>query len=293
LRITCLLSRIGVTPACGVANALRRRPAYTCALALLIGFGGANLVVRAENLRIGGSGATLGTMQLLAREFSVVHPEDSVTILPSLGSSGGIRAVLDGSIGLASISRELEERERTRGAVAIEYAQTPFVFAVSAESRVTAVTTRELGDIYSGRMVAWADGSRIRIVLRPSNDIDTETIKNISPGIRQGVIEAQARPGVRVAVNDQDAAADIEKIAGAIGPSTLALILSEKRPLRALTLDGTEPTVMNMATGTYPLSKRLFLVTGVRRPAVVERFIRFVQSPAGQKILTGNGQLVP
>ncbi len=222
-----------------------------------------------------------------------MHPESPVTIVPSLGSRGGIKAVLAGSIGLAVVSRALDERERMLGAVEIEYARTPFVFAVSAESRVTAITSGELADIYSGKMVTWADGSSIRLVLRPASDIDTVIVKDISPEIRRGVLGAQARPGVRVAVSDQDAATDLEKIAGAIGPSTLALIVSEKRPLRALGLDGKEPTLMNAASGTYPLSKRLFLVTGAKRPAVVEQFVRFVQSPAGRKVITSNGQWIP
>jgi phosphate transport system substrate-binding protein len=69
--------------------------------------------------------------------------------------------------------------------------------------------------------------------------------------------------------------------------------MSEHRALRALKLDGKEPTAMNAASGAYPYQKRLFMVTGARRAAVIERFIAFVQSPAGRKILTNNGQWIP
>ncbi|TAK54514.1 MAG: hypothetical protein EPO22_15315 [Dehalococcoidia bacterium] len=98
---------------------------------------------------------------------------------------------------------------------------------------------------------------------------------------------------MQFAVNDQNAANDLEKIPGAIGPSTLALIVSEKRALRALKLDGREPTLTNAASGAYPHYKRLFLVTGAKRSAAVARFIAFVQSPAGRKILAGNGHWTP
>jgi phosphate transport system substrate-binding protein len=50
---------------------------------------------------------------------------------------------------------------------------------------------------------------------------------------------------------------------------------------------------MNAASGIYPYYKRLFLVTGAKRPAGVERFIAFVQSPEGRKILVNNGQWIP
>ncbi len=77
------------------------------------------------------------------------------------------------------------------------------------------------------------------------------------------------------------------------GPSSLALIVSEKRKLRALKLDGKEPSLANLANGAYPYYKRLFLVTGRQPSAVAENFAAFVKSPAGRKILAANGSGVP
>jgi phosphate transport system substrate-binding protein len=257
---------------------------------LLLGFPGS---AAAEEFKIGGSGAALGTMQLLAAEFTAANPDIRITTVLSLGSGGGIKAVVAGAIGLAVTSRPMNESERKLGAVETEYARTPFVFAVSTKSRVRAITSAQLADIYAGKVVAWADGSPVRIVLRPASDIDTEMAKSISPEIRRGLVAAEARPGVQFAVNDQDAANDLERIPGAIGPTSLALIVSEKRALRALKLDGSEPTPMRAASGAYPYYKRLFLVTGAKRPAAVERFVAFVRSPAGRKILASNGQWIP
>lgn len=270
-------------------DTFQRGRACAIALALLLG----SAAAAAEEFRVGGTGTALGTMQLLAAEFMAGNPDIRVTTVPSLGSGGSIKAVVAGAIGLAVTSRPMNENERKLGIVETEYARTPFVFAVSTKSKVTEITSRELADIYAGRRVTWADGSPVRIVLRPASDIDTDIVKNISPALRQGLAAAEARPGVQFAVNDQNAANDLEKIPGAIGPSTLALIVSEKRALRALKLDGREPTLTNAASGAYPHYKRLFLVTGAKRSAAVERFIAFVQSPAGRKILAGNGHWTP
>lgn len=272
-----------------------RRPSpreFACALALALLLGTCGPAA-ADGLTIGGTGAALGSMQLLAGEFTARNPDIPIVIVPSLGSGGGIKAVLAGAIGLAVTSRPLNDGERRQGAAEIEYARTPFVFAVPVESRVAAITVRELADIYSGRMATWADGTPVRIVLRPESDIDTEMVMNLSPDIRRGVLAAHGRPGVRLSVNDQDAAGDIERIPGAIGPTTLALIVSEKRALRALKLDGKEPTAANLASGAYPYFKRLYLVTGARPTAPAGRFIAFVQSPEGRRILAGNAQWSP
>ena len=260
-------------------------------LVIALGFprGGA----AADALRIGGTGAALGAMRLLTDEFTKQNPDARFTAVPSLGSGGGIKAVAAGAIDLAVTSRALNESERKLGVIELEYARTPFVFAVPAKSKVSAITRAELADIYAGRMVKWADGDAVRIVLRPASDIDTEMVKNISPAVREGLAAAEQRPGVRFSVNDQDAADDLEKIAGAIGPSSLALIVSERRALRALALDGVEPTPANAAAGAYPHYKRLFFVTGAKPPPAVERFIAFVQSPAGRTILEKNGHWIP
>ena len=186
----------------------RRARACAMALALLLV---SSAAAAAEDFKIGGTGAALGTMHLLAEAFTAANPDIRITTVPSLGSGGSIKAVAAGAIGLAVTSRPMNESERKLGAVETEYARTPFLFAVSTKSKVTAITSRELADIYAGKKVTWADGSVVRIVLRPASDIDTELVKNISPAIRQGIAAAEARPGVQFSVNDQDAAAEFAR----------------------------------------------------------------------------------
>lgn len=70
-------------------------------------------------------------------------------------------------------------------------------------------------------------------------------------------------------------------------------VASEKRALRALTLDGQEPTPMNATSGAYPHFRRLFLVTRARRSTAVERFVVFVRSAAVRHMLTSKGQWIP
>jgi phosphate transport system substrate-binding protein len=259
--------------------------------ALLLALSGAG--ASAEEMKIGGTGASLGTMGLLADRFGQNNPDIKIITVPNLGSAGGIKAVDKGAIELALTSRPLNASEGALGVSQLEYARTPFVFAVATKSAVRAITREELADIYAGKTVKWPDGSAIRVVLRPPSDIDTAMVRGVSAGVGQGLSVAEKRPGVQFSVTDQDAAGDLERIPGAIGPSSLALILSERRSLRALKLDGVEPTPANAASNAYPLYKRLFFVTGAKRPPAVERFIAYVQSAEGRKILTDNGHWVP
>ncbi|MBI3526047.1 MAG: substrate-binding domain-containing protein [Betaproteobacteria bacterium] len=264
--------------------------ARTCLLALLASAAGA---ATADEIRIGGTGAALGAMRQLAGEYSVMFPEARVVILPSLGSKGGIRAVASGAIDLAVTSFPLSEDDLRLGLTAVEYGRTPFVFAVSQASGITSISHVELAGMYAGKILQWPDGTPIRVLLRPAGDGDTRLVKALSPEIRRAYEAAENRPGVNIAATDQEAAEYLEKIPGAIGPASLSLILSEKHALRALKLDGKEPTPGNAASGIYPYSKRLFLVSGRRRSEAAVRFAAFIQSPAGRKILAANGHWFP
>ncbi len=68
----------------------------------------------AATLKIGGTGAALGTMRILADQFVRKRPDISVVIPDSLGSGGGIKAVLAGALDIALSSRQLKPKEQKR-----------------------------------------------------------------------------------------------------------------------------------------------------------------------------------
>ncbi|MFA6313584.1 MAG: substrate-binding domain-containing protein [Sterolibacterium sp.] len=247
----------------------------------------------ADELRIGGTGSALGTMQLLAEAFAAGRPDIKIKIVPSLGSAGGIQAVASAAIDVAVSSRPLKEHELKLSIREFEYGRTPFVFAVGAKSRIVETTLAQLVAIYAGQQTTWPDGSPVRLVLRPASDSDSQMIRNLSAEMAAALALAGKRPGIRISVTDQEAADDLERIPGAIGPAALTLILSERRKLRALRLDGKDPTPKNLASGEYRYFKRLFVVTESRRPVVASQFVAFIQTPAGRKILADTGHWIP
>ena len=179
-----------------------------------------------------------------------------------MGSGGGIKALLAGALDLAVSSRPPNDSETQAGAQALEYGRTALVFVTASSSPHADVTTQSLIDAYSGKTNTWPDGSKLRMVLRPQGDSDSDAIKALSPAMREAKQVAENRKGMVMATTDQEAATAIEKISGAIGPTTLALMLSEKRPLKVLTLNGVTPSPQTLASGKYPLSKTMQLVTG-------------------------------
>ena len=244
---------------------------------------------RADSVWIGGSGTATALMRLLAVAYQRQYPQDNIIVNSPLGSSGGIKALNAGAIDVALTGRPLRERERSGGLAAIEFARTPLVIAVPNTNPAVDINFTQLAALYAGTSPAWPDGNRVRVVLRIRDDSDSRTLASFSPAVALALDAALARPGMYIAINDEEAAAAIVRLPGAIGTAGLAQIVAGRLPLKALALAGLPPSVEAIRSGQYPYYKRMFLVASKAVTPATERFIRFVQSPEGARILTANG----
>ena len=257
-------------------------------------FLGATMVpgnVRAETLKISGTGGAIGGMKLLAEAFRKGEPGVEVILPRSIGSSGGIRAAIAGKVDIGLSARPLSPEEMARGARQTAYARTAFVFAVHPGVKRSDTTLAEVIDIYAGRKSTWDDGTALRLILRPAADTDTLALRGISPVMVDAVKQSQDREGLIVATTDQNSADAIERTSGSFGTSTLALVVSEKRRIRMLSLSGRNPTTKSVRDGTYPYTKTFFMVTHQAPSPIAGRFIRFVRSPEGKAILSRVGHV--
>lgn len=258
-------------------------------LLLALGIALASPSVRAETVKVGSTGAALGVLDLLAVAFREDQGAHTVHVVrPSVGSTGAILGVIRGDFGLGVSSRPLKDGEKSQGVKAEELGRSPFVLA-TARDGATGLTLAQVTDFYSGKQTRWPDGGRLRLVLRPSTDSDTDQLKAMSPAMKEAVDSAYDRPGMAIAPTDQDAADLIARIPGAIGPTTLAVIRSENRPLRALALDGIAPSLRALEEGQYPHFKTFDLILPVHLGPAAQAFVDFLKSPRGRQVLRDSG----
>lgn len=244
-----------------------------------------------DTIVIGGVGSALGTMRMIADAFEKSHAGVKVKLLPSLGSTGGVKGVVTGAIDIGLAGRELNQEEKHQGAVAREYARSPLVFVANESAPVKGLSIQAIVDIYEGKMLNWPDGSRLRLVLRPASDIDTRLVKEISPAVGRAVDRAHSRFGMIIAITNQESDSLVESTSGALGISTMMQVFSEKRSLKVLSLDGVKPGARTLANGSYRPHKRFFLVTRPNPTTSVQLFLRFVQSRAGVQLLEQSGSI--
>ena len=252
----------------------------------------ASPVARAgDAVRVTGTGTALGTMRLLSAALAKASPGDEVRVLPSLGSSGAIKAVADGAIDVALSGRELSAQERSLGIVALPYARTPFLLAAGPRVAASGVTAADAARIYRGDLATWPNGERVRVVLRPRSDVDTALLAGISPELAAALDVALARDGMLMAATNQDCHRLLLETPGAVGPSSLTQILTEDPGLRALTWNGVAPTLENLAAGRYPLVKTLYLVVRTPPSPALRRFLAFLGSREARAVLEETGNL--
>jgi phosphate transport system substrate-binding protein len=138
-----------------------------------------------------------------------------------------------------------------------EYSRTPIGVAVIQELGVNKLTPDDLARLLSEVAATFPNGTRARPVMRLVDATDTKLVQSFQPSVAVTIAQVTAQRGMLNANTDSEAADLVEKTPGAFAASTLPQILSEKRPLVALTVGDLEPGVANHASGKYPYFKPL------------------------------------
>lgn len=189
---------------------------------------------------------------------------------------------------MAIASRQLKAQERA-GLKEYFLGESPFVFVVHPATVVRDVTLAQIVNIYDGTINTWQDGTKIRRILRPDTDSDWQLMHSLSPELATALDLAQWTEGLFLAVTDTDTVSYLERVRGSFGPSTLAMILAEKRNVKILSFNGIQPSVSNTGAEKYPLVKPYRLLTRVDASAPVDGFSDFIRSDQGRQILAQVG----
>ena len=248
--------------------------------------------IAADTVRINGSGSALDMLKPLVEAYKMVDRNVRIEMEKPLGSSGAVKALLGGALDVAVSSRPLKPEEAAKGATLKEYGRTPLVIVTEKSVRKLDITTKELEEIYAGKTFKWQNGEKIRLVLRPREDIDTHILRTLSPGMNNAITASHSLPGMIISVTDPEAYTAVAKSPGGLGTTGLISIITEKLPLNTLSLNGIKPTPKNLASGAYPLFKEISFVTTSKTTPAALKFISFVYSSQGRVIAEKVGVLV-
>ncbi|MCC6470832.1 MAG: substrate-binding domain-containing protein [Alphaproteobacteria bacterium] len=240
---------------------------------------------RAEPVRIGGTGMALAAMNLLAATPTANgQGRFDVLVLPSLGTAGGIKALVDREIDIAVIARPLKPEEQAKGIRAQACLVTPFVLATTHPRRQQ-LSLASLPRIYASDRPTWPDGTVIKIIMRSPSGSENPYITSIVPGLAEAFQIAYKQRGMPVGATDQENADLAQRAAGSLAITTLLQIRSERLKLNPIAIDGVMPSRANVASGAYPLKMPVCLVTAAEPRQDVARFIDHLRSAEGRALI--------
>lgn len=244
----------------------------------------------AEIVRIGGTGATNEMVKKLAPSL-LAETGVTVDLIPSLGTGGGNKAVADGMLDLCISGRALNAAEKAMGLVSVAKLRTPFALVTSHQDP-NGIKSAELAQLYQSDKATWADGSPIRVILRPSNESDTWQLGSAFPNMHAAIAKVRLRADISVAATDQDNTKLAEETPGSLVGATFTQVTLEKRKLKFISIDGVQPSMDNFKNGSYPYGKTLYFVLAAKRSPTGERFVEFLRTPKGEAVLREAGVTV-
>lgn len=151
---------------------------------------------------------------------------------------------------------------------------------VHPDNPTSSLTTDQLRQIYQGQISSWGEvGGQEEDIVVISREDDSGTraeFEQLVMGNRRTTQSAQIAPSSAAMVES------VTSTPGGIGYVSMSYVDSS---VRALTINGVEPTRGNVFNNTYPLRTTLFVI-GLEEPETDYRaFIAWIQIPAGQAVV--------
>lgn len=243
------------------------------------------------HLHIAGSGSCVPLSRMLA---GAAMPQIDVSpeVHASIGSGGGLRALRDGAIDIALVSRPLREQERDAGLVYTPFARIPVVVAAGLDVPDRSVTIRRLEALFGGGEDRWSNGSKVVVLLREAGDSSHRVVDAAAPGFVDATDQSREAGRVRVLYHDGAMQVALANTPGALGLHGNGVDPS-LAGFRSLAVEGVEPTGTNVESGRYPFVKELAFVTDGVPTGGAKDFIDFALSPQGRALLRVRGAVPP
>jgi phosphate transport system substrate-binding protein len=166
--------------------------------------------------------------------------------------------------------------------------RTPIGLVTSREGP-DGLKSAEIAAVFRADRPVWPDGTPILIILRPTDETDHIVLGELIPGFAEALQHLRKRRDLSNAATDQDNADSAEKHRGSLTSATLTQIMTEKRNLRFVAIDGVAASLENYLNGSYRYGKPLYLVTPSAISPEAEAFVAFLAGPTGEALLKRGG----
>lgn len=250
-----------------------------------------------NSLQIKGSDTMVNLGQAWAERYMEQNPDDFIAVTGG-GSGTGIAALINGTCDIAMSSRQIKEKEielvKQRGNSPYEIiaALDGLAVVVNPKNPVSKLTIAQLSDIFTGKITNWKElgGEDTKIVIL-SREVNSGTHVYFKEHVlRKGNPDSKEEfaPRALLMPSSQAIADEVSGNKSTIGYYGMGYISAKQKPVLIAKDEKSEyiaPLIDNVIKGTYPISRPLFLYTNGAPSAAIKKFIDFMLSPEGQKVV--------
>ena len=246
----------------------------------------------ASKIEVVGSTSVSPLIEKMAAEYNKTDANTKINI-QAVGSSAGIKAAQDGTAQIGMSSRELKDSEKaqlTETKIAID----PIAVVTNPANGVENLTKDQIIGIFKGEIKNWKEvgGTDKPIVV---------VIREAGSGTRDAFEEimklTSEKDGKKISLVAQDAITadsngavkqNIATKENAIGYLSFGVV---DDTVKGLSVDGVKPSTENVKNDTYLIKIPFLLVCKGEYDAAAKKFVDFIMSDAGQKMVEADGYI--
>ena len=251
-----------------------------------------------------GSDTMVNLAQAWAEAYHAVDPTISVEV--SGGGSGvGVSALINGTCDIANSSRKLEKEEEEK-ATAKYGGKHPEEFLVGYDALaiyvhpscpLNEISVDQLSELFKegGKINKWSD---LGVTMPAGQDEIVRVSRQNNSGtyhyFREHVVgkKNDFKKGSRDMSGSKDVVELVANTPSALGYSGLGYKTDKVKIVNVSKKTGEKaivPSIPSTLDGTYPIARPMFMYTPPGAPEHVKKYLNWVRTPAGQKLVVDSG----
>lgn len=251
------------------------------------------VVVAGEDLSYSGSSTIgMGVLDAGARTSFETKTGIKFKSVDMSGSGKGIQAVFEGKATLAGASRSLKADEKAKKLLGTVIGYDAIAVFVHQNNPVQNLTKEQIKGIFTGEIKNWKEVGGKNAPINVNTEIAGEKRATMLAFQEMAMDNAAYGTGFKEIDLPRDQIIDVAKNEHAICSVSYGLLSSVSADMRSAvktaTVNGVAPTDSNIQSGAYLISRPLLLVTHGLPKGEVKKFVDYMLSAEGQKIVGTN-----